>query len=427
MNINQQTRAIDAVQVLEARDALHKSKSGRIEVRTVGGQRVITEGPERRVQLPQSRTSPAIESRGRKPTADDVKTLDAYLNDQAAAKKAAEADGFRALQSARTATHERAFTRYLRTGRAERRDMPESLFGTYLVAPSFQHELVQGVQAFGAVTGRARWLFTDNGSPLTVPVATATELVNDSTVIGEDTQVGETDIGPLSQLSFGVSQNYTTGAIRFSRQLVEDAEVDVNQTIAELFAQRIARGLDRLCVTTILANGVSIPVTTTASATAIVLADLASLFYDNIDPALLATPNSALIVAPSTLKYLRTLIVPAGSGSGYPLVENMDMRTVSEDDSAYGGDVNRSFSTPSIWGVPIVTSKTMPVIGATNVTAILGNFDQGFIVRWPTNAVSVLRLEERWADFGQTGFLAYFRADNKVRDPLALALLTQHA
>jgi HK97 family phage major capsid protein len=183
--------------------------------------------------------------------------------------------------------------------------------------------------------------------------------------------------------------------------------------------------MDELCVTTINANaGSVIPVTTTAGPTAITVADLASLFYDNIDPALLATQGSALVVSRAVLKYLRTLVNTAG----YPLIQNADVTMVVENDAEYGGNQTLSYKAPVLWGVPVVTSRSMSSsVTSLSQTAILGNFNQGFIVRWPKDGTSVLRLQERYADYGQTGMVTFFRADAKIRDPLAMALLAQHA
>jgi HK97 family phage major capsid protein len=64
-------------------------------------------------------------------------------------------------------------------------------------------------------------------------------------------------------------------------------------------------------------------------------------------------------------------------------------------------------------------------VPATGVKSVLyGDFEAGYVVRL-VKAFELIRLEERFAEFGQTAFIAFDRADGLVQDNSAYKALTQ--
>jgi HK97 family phage major capsid protein len=334
-------------------------------------------------------------------------------------------------QAGRNATNgELAYRQYLRTGDAESRDLAAgATTGSYLVPPGLLGPLLFGVQYFSAVVGRARlWHSvsangTPFGGPATVPLVTG-DVADSVGTVAEGTQSTQTNLGGsggITDVAFSNAPLYIAkNLLRVGFALMQDAQVDFAELVDEAFAMRIARQLDSDFIGTIAAGASQ--VTTTAGATSITLDDLASLVYDNLDTAHIGAPNTALVVSRATAKYLRENVKDSANR---PIVSDMALNTSTESSEQFGGHMTRTVRTMSLWGIPVVTSRAMSDIGSTNVSAILANFDSAFIFRFVE--ASVLRLSELWADYAQVGFSGWFRADGKIADQSALAVLRQHA
>jgi len=67
-----------------------------------------------------------------------------------------------------------------------------------------------------------------------------------------------------------------------------------------------------------------------------------------------------------------------------------------------------------ILGYPYVVNQAMDKIDAGKKTVAFGDW-QKFIIR-KVRELSVLRLDERFADFGQVAFLGFTRVDSKLVD-----------
>jgi HK97 family phage major capsid protein len=82
----------------------------------------------------------------------------------------------------------------------------------------------------------------------------------------------------------------------------------------------------------------------------------------------------------------------------------------------------------SILGRPVVISQYHANLAAGNVAVQLGSLSDGYILR-TAGDISILRLNERYADTGEVGFIGYHRnggfATNAGTNPLLN--LTQHA
>ena len=69
---------------------------------------------------------------------------------------------------------------------------------------------------------------------------------------------------------------------------------------------------------------------------------------------------------------------------------------------------------PERVGYPYVINQSMPTIAPNAVTLLFGDL-QKFIIR-KVRDMQVIRLVERYADFGQVGFIAFSRVDSNLVD-----------
>jgi HK97 family phage major capsid protein len=80
----------------------------------------------------------------------------------------------------------------------------------------------------------------------------------------------------------------------------------------------------------------------------------------------------------------------------------------------------------SVNGYPVYPNPDFPQLGAGNVTVAFGRFDKYLVRRGP---MWVQRLSQRYADFGQVGFLCMARRDGQLLDSGThpIVALQQHA
>ena len=77
----------------------------------------------------------------------------------------------------------------------------------------------------------------------------------------------------------------------------------------------------------------------------------------------------------------------------------------------------------TLFGYPIEINQDMPAMTTGNKPIAFGDFYEGYIIR-QVRGFQVLRMDERWADFLQVGFLGFARYDGKVRNAAAYRLIT---
>jgi HK97 family phage major capsid protein len=82
----------------------------------------------------------------------------------------------------------------------------------------------------------------------------------------------------------------------------------------------------------------------------------------------------------------------------------------------------------TISGYPYVINQSLASVAASANSVIFGDLKQFKIRR--VKDMSILRLSERYADYGQTGFVAFSRVDSNLvlaSGANALAILQQHS
>ncbi len=310
------------------------------------------------------------------------------------------------------AAEKRAFVEYLKTGQINREHLRENrdlTTGTasQLVPQDFLPQLIEAQKAWGALTVAVGQKKTANGEPL--KVAQTNDVANLSTVIGEAVAVTEVDptfTGFISSVDF-----LSTGVIKVSLAELSDSAFDLDAWIRTAFGKRIARGLSQLIVSGSTSGNIQSIITTaatgvtSASPTAIGYPDFVAL-YSKLDPAYL---GSASWVMNSTT---RGALLGELDGFGRPLfVPSVNTDTLD-----------------TILGRPVVISQYHSNIAAGNVALQFGSLTDAYVLR-TAGDVSILRLNERYADSGEVGFIAFHRhggfATNAGTDPLIN--LTQHA
>lgn len=276
--------------------------------------------------------------------------------------------------------------------------------GGYFVPAGFQYELEIALKQWGGMRECARIVETSTGNPLPWPTSNDTSVTGE--LIGENVQV--TNANPtIAAVNLG-AYKYSTKMVQVSLELLQDSAFDVEQFLKELFVVRIGRITNNHFtvgggsgssqpngVVTAALNGVG---ATIGTGGAIAYSDLVNLEH-SLDPAY--RKNARFMFHDSTLKALKLLTDSQGRPLWQPGIS-----------SSFGKG-----APDTILGYPYTINQDMPVLpasGTANNFMLFGDFSK-YIIRSVKN-LSVLRLDERFADYGQVGFIGFARYDANLID-----------
>ena len=314
-----------------------------------------------------------------------------------------------------------AFSKYLRHGMgaltAEERSLvnkrgtstqvagTDSL-GGFLVPQEFSNELDMATEFTGEVERLAKKLNTAGGGLLDYP--TLNDTATDANLVSEAAAVTVQDMTFANkQLS---AYNYSS-LVRVSQQLLQDSAFDLNTFLVEAMGERIARATNAAFTT---GTGSSQPqgiITgaaagkTAASATAITADEILDLIY-SIDPSYRNNPGFGLMAHDNVISAIRALGI--GSSNDFPIF--IPSMSANEPDR--------------IFGVPVYVNNDMESSIATGKKTLLAADFNKFVVR-NAGGIQMLRLNERFADELEVGFVAWKRSDSVVLDNRAVKYLVQ--
>ncbi|ELU16553.1 hypothetical protein CAPTEDRAFT_203748 [Capitella teleta] len=279
--------------------------------------------------------------------------------------------------------------------------------GGFTVPKEFQSRVIDKMKAYGGVANIANVIYTSNGRELPWATSDGTEEVGE--LVGENTQTGEGDT-TFGTVSLG-AKNLSSKVIRASNALLQDSGVDMEAYLTGRIAMRIGRGESKLLITgsgtgTPLQPkglGASVTGSTTTAATDFNWKDLTSLKHA-VDPAY-REGQCYWLFNDNTLKIVSDLV----DGQNRPIW----LPALSTDVPA------------TILGKPYQIDQGVADAEANAKFAYFGDFSK-FIVR-RVNGMMIKRLVERYADYDQTGFLAFHRFDCLLEDTAAIKALVLKA
>jgi len=340
-------------------------------------------------------------------------------------KKELAANEGEARAAAPKATASSAFSKYLRHGmgslNAQERSMiqkrgtetqatvggtPEGALGGFLVPQEFSNELDVATLFTGEVERLAKKLNTASGGLLDYP--TVDDTGTDANLVTETSGVTVQDMTfANAQLS---AYNYSS-LVKVSQQLLQDSAFDLNSFLVEAMGERIARATNAAFTT---GTGSSQPqgiVTgsslgnTAAGAAAITADDVLDLIY-SVDASYRNKASFGLMAHDNIIAAVRALGV--GATNDFPIfIPSMEV-----------GQPDR------IFGIPVYVNNDMQSsIATATKTMIAADFSK-YVVR-NAGGVQMLRLNERFADELEVGFVAYKRSDSKVLNSAAVKHLIQ--
>ncbi|MFT7337625.1 MAG: HK97 family phage major capsid protein [Marinobacter maritimus] len=277
--------------------------------------------------------------------------------------------------------------------------------GGYTVPTEMLNMIHESMKDYGGLASVAQILSTENGQPIEWPTSDGT--AEEGELLGENTTATEGDVA-FGMANLG-AKKLSSKVIRVSNELLNDSGINIQGFLAGRIGQRLGRGEAKYLVqgtgagTPEQPTGLQTAVTgttTAASSSEFTWQEVNSLIH-SIDPAYRRAAKFNLGFNDNTLKLMtemedlqgRPLWLPAVSGAAPATILN----------------------------VPYFIDQGIADIGIDAKFMYAGDFDQ-FIIRRVRYMV-LKRLVERYAEFDQTGFLAFHRFDCVLQDVAAIKAL----
>jgi HK97 family phage major capsid protein len=307
----------------------------------------------------------------------------------------------------------KAFRSYLRNGMgglsAEEREIALPRFqnaqstgsntgGGYTVPQGFYNELEDAEKAYGGMLDPGVSFIFDTDSGNALPIPTDNDTSNSGAILSENTQVSGQDV-TFGSVTLG-AYTYTSKIVLVSNQLLQDSAFNLDQFLAKKLGTRIARAINTHFT---VGDGSSKPtgvVTASTLGATGAAGEVAGIIFDDlielehsVDPAY--RKNARYMFADGTLKIIKKLKDSQGRYLWQP-----------------GLTVNKEPDT--INGYVYTVNQDMPAVAASAKSILFGDFSDYYIRR--VTGAQVLRLTERYADYNQTGFVAFQRWDGNLVD-----------
>lgn len=263
--------------------------------------------------------------------------------------------------------------------------------GGYLVPTDLLNEIEVALLAFGGVREVARVIRTESGNQLDLP--TVNDTGNPGSIAAENGAVSETDI------TFGVKNlnayKVSSDLVKIPFELLQDSDFNLAQLLGEILGERIARKAGALYTTgtgSSQPNGV-----VTASATGVTAAGVAAITADEVISVFHSLGrayrrNGTWMFNDTTAQLLRKL---------------------KDSDNQYIWQPGLQAGQPDILlGRPVVINDDMASPAASAKSILFGDFSRYWIR--DVGGVRLRRLNERFADNDQIGFVGFLRTDGEL-------------
>lgn len=268
--------------------------------------------------------------------------------------------------------------------------------GQYTVANEMMKPLERALLAFGGMRVRSTIWRTDTGADL--PIPTSNDTSNTGEIIGQNTAVNQQDVA-FSQLVLQAFK-YSSKMILVPVELLQDSSVNIAEFLGQALGERIGRITNTHFTTGDASNKPNGIVTaSTASGTQLAaqtptLAEMVAIQH-SVDPAY--RTNAAWMFHDSMLAEIKKIV---DASSGRPIW----MPTMA------GGQPD------TILGDPYVINQAMAVAAGSGAgkSILYGDLSK-YIIR-DVREITLLRLDERYAEYHQVAFLAFSRHDGDLLD-----------
>ena len=323
----------------------------------------------------------------------------------------------------------------------------EGSVGGYFVPAGFVYDVEKATKYYANLLDGATVRIMETATGNVLPYPTSNDTQQAWTVLGEAQQIQQNNSGSsnlasnyptvgippttqagdvgLGHVNFGAWKG-STGLIRVSLELLQDSAFSLEAFLTEAFAVRLGRGYEAYLtngsgnsqpfgILPAIANSGAVPVVAAGSsandgnalntgANSFGYQDLVNLQH-SVDPTY--RKGAKYMLNDQSVRFAKTLLDKFGRPLWVPGMKD------GEPDS--------------LCGFPYVINQSMPTIAPSATTVAFGMWSK-FIVR-KVKDLQVMRLDERFADFGEVAYVAFSRIDSQLVDAGThpLNVLIQHS
>ncbi|MEV1020702.1 phage major capsid protein [Streptomyces sp. NPDC050264] len=271
--------------------------------------------------------------------------------------------------------------------------------GGYFIPTDTLNKITETLKVYGGLLSEVNVITTASGNTLNWP--TNDDTANVGVILTENAQVTDTDL-TLGQKDLG-AYTYSSKMIRASLALLQDSVFDTEGFIARKLGERIGRAIAAHLATGtgssqpegLFTNATAGKTGATGQTTSVIYDDLIDLQH-SIDPAYRGTAKWA--TSDSGLKVVRKL----KDEQGRPLWEPSVQAGVPS----------------TLLGSAVVIDNGIAAPAASAASIGFGDLRAAYVARQVAGG-QMMRLEERYADYLQVGFLGFLRFDGTPDDGAA--------
>ena len=269
--------------------------------------------------------------------------------------------------------------------------------GGYTIPDEMMMALEKALLWFGGMRQVATIIRTDSGADL--PIPTANDTAQAGVILDINTQVANQDVvfGQLVLKAF----KYSSKQVLVPVELMQDNAVNLPQMLGEMLGERIGRIQNTHFTTgagTTLPFGIVVQSTlgpTGAAGGGISYANLVDLEH-SVDIAY-RRQGAAFMMNDLKVAVLKKLL----DGANRPIWMPADQAGMANGAPA------------TLLGYPVFTNNDMSSAVVTGTRAVIFGALQKYLIR-DVVGITLLRLDERYADFHQVAFLAFARSDGNL-------------
>jgi HK97 family phage major capsid protein len=284
--------------------------------------------------------------------------------------------------------------------------------GGYFVPAGFVYDVDVAAKYYAPLMNGSAFRILETATGAVLPYPTSNDTTQSASLLAENTQAVEDPI-TMGQVTFGAFK-YTSKVVRVSLELLQDSAFDFSAFLTDQFGIRFGRAYERDFTTG--AGGGNAP---TGILTALNVLDLPEVIAQGANAnSGNAGDTGSNSIGTVDLTALEHSVDPTYRSRGKWMFHDTTLRQLKQLLDKFGRPIwlpGIAVNAPdTLYGYPYVINQQIPTIAPNAPTVLFGDLSK-FIIR-KVREMSVLRLVERYADYGQVGFIAFSRVDSNLVD-----------
>jgi HK97 family phage major capsid protein len=320
-------------------------------------------------------------------------------------------------------------------------------FAGYMVPQGFWMNLEIALKAYGGVSNSYRRVQTDTGAPMPWPTTDPTGVT--ASVLGASNELTQLNVADSYTFGEGMLNVWTlyTPPLLASLQLVQDSAFSVDDFVSDRIGESIGRKMASLAVSG-TGSGQPLGINTalaakgavgsgsggyvqlgTATAVKTFAGSTTELAANVLAPATLIQMVSGVDAAyyPNAKWYMSAAqawnFLSVVDDNGRPLLNLLNGYDITAD-GVTSPDYSSNSPVGRLLGFGVVIDNSISALQASTTNGpIFGDLSKSMVLR-QVNSATVMRLNERYADFLAIGYIGFVRVDMRSNDLRAAIIVT---